>query len=191
MGPPRGRLCRWERWHLSINASRLRDCMWCMGRSGIPRSLFGVGGALEPLFQPSGGPWSPLRGAPRAGSLFSMFSCIFHDKTTGTATVGPCSCHCHCVTPKGGLLLWLSAVLIHLTHPCPPPPTLSASSSALGGVYPALAPHGSRVSAVRLSLTSPKRGTPWAPKALFGLGRQAQSPKPYQQVGAKVFRYLH
>ena len=57
----------------------------------------------------------------------------------------------------------------------------STSTSALGGVYPALAPHGSRVSAVRLSLTSPMRGTPWAPKALFGSGRQAQSPKlPHQ-----------
>ena len=54
----------------------------------------------------------------------------------------------------------------------------STSTTALGGVYPALAPHGSRVSAVRLSLTSPMRGTPWAPKALFGSGRQAQSPKP-------------
>ena len=34
------------------------------------------------------------------------------------------------------------------------------------------------VSEVRLSRTSPMRGTPWAPKALFGSGRQAQSPKP-------------
>ena len=31
---------------------------------------------------------------------------------------------------------------------------------------------------MRLSLTSPKRGTPWVPKTLFGSGRQAQSPKP-------------
>ena len=31
---------------------------------------------------------------------------------------------------------------------------------------------------MRLSLTSPTRGTPWAPKALFGSGRQAQSPRP-------------
>ena len=61
--------------------------------------------------------------------------------------------------------------------PCPMPHA-STSTSALGGVYPALAPHGSRVSAVRLSLTSPMRGNPWAPKALFGPGRQAQSPKP-------------
>ena len=70
-----------------------------------------------------------------------------------------------------------------LPPPCPlgtAPPHASTSTSALGGVYPALAPHGSRVSAVRLSLTSPKRGTPWAPKALFGSGRQAQSPKPRQ-----------
>ena len=35
---------------------------------------------------------------------------------------------------------------------------------------------------VRLSLTSPKRGTPWTPKALFGSGRQAQSPKPLPYV---------
>ena len=61
--------------------------------------------------------------------------------------------------------------------PCPMPHA-STSTSALGGVYPALAPHGSRVSAVRLSLTSSMRGNPWAPKALFGPGRQAQSPKP-------------
>ena len=31
---------------------------------------------------------------------------------------------------------------------------------------------------MRLCLASPKRGIPWAPKALFGSGRQAQSPKP-------------
>ena len=31
---------------------------------------------------------------------------------------------------------------------------------------------------MRLCLASPKRGIPWAPKALFGPGRQAQSPKP-------------
>ena len=31
---------------------------------------------------------------------------------------------------------------------------------------------------MHLSLTSPKRGTPWIPKTLFGSGRQAQSPKP-------------
>ena len=73
-----------------------------------------------------------------------------------------------------------------LALPLPPTPApmphASTSTSALGGVYPALAPHGSRVSAVRLSLTSPKRGTPWAPKALFGSGRQAQSPKPLPRL---------
>ena len=34
------------------------------------------------------------------------------------------------------------------------------------------------VNEVRLRLASPMRGKPWAHKALFGLGRQAQSPKP-------------
>ena len=34
------------------------------------------------------------------------------------------------------------------------------------------------VSEVRLRLTSPTRGKPWAHKALFGPGTQAQSPKP-------------
>ena len=31
---------------------------------------------------------------------------------------------------------------------------------------------------MRQSQTSPMRGTPWAPKALFGSGRQAPSQKP-------------
>ena len=78
---------------------------------------FILGGGLEPLFQP----------LPRGGGLqgpalfFPCFSCIFHDKTTGTVTVCPCPRHCPCVTPRGGrgLLLCFSAVLI---HPCPPAP---------------------------------------------------------------------
>ena len=66
---------------------------------------------------------------------------------------------------------------------CHAPLSLATTSTfALGGVYPALAPHGSRVSAVRLSLTSPMRGTPWA---LFGSGRQAQSPKPRPPGGSE------
>ena len=71
----------------------------------------------------------------------------------------------------------------------PPPPSACAPSTyppactgtrttALGGVCPAPRPHGMGVSEARLSRTSPMRGTPWAPKALFGSGRQAQSPKP-------------
>ena len=32
-----------------------------------------------------------LKGNPTAGSRFSSFSCIFHDKTTGTVTVGHCN----------------------------------------------------------------------------------------------------
>ena len=62
---------------------------------------------------------------------------------------------------------------------CPASVSLpSTSTTALEGVCPALRPRGPGVCEVHQSLTPPMRGTPWAPKALFGLGRQAQSPKP-------------
>ena len=97
---------------------------------GLPNSLFGG----------LGGPRSPCSGGGLRGPavLFPCFSCVSHDKTTGTATV--CPCHCHGVTPKGrGVLLRLSAVLI---HPCPPPPQPpdhqqvgAQKKSDIGGVF--------------------------------------------------------
>ena len=75
---------------------------------------------------------------------------------------------------------------MHVLLPClvvpPPLPCTCTHTTALGGVCPAPRPRGMGVSDVRLSLTSPVRGTPWAPKALFGSERQAQSPKPLRSM---------
>ena len=56
--------------------------------------------------------------------------------------------------------------------------SIRTSMTALGGVCPAPQPRGGRMCEVRLRLTSPVRGRPWALEALFGPGRLAQSPKP-------------
>ena len=44
------------------------------------------------------------------------------------------------------------------------------------------------VSESRLSLASPMRGKPWAHKALFRQGRQAQSPSPFSRLNPRILR---
>jgi hypothetical protein len=70
----------------------------------------------------------------------------------------------------------------HLTNTGPlpvirlavPPPTYTITRTT--ALCPAPGPRGMGVSEVRHSLNSPVGGTPWAPKALFGSGRQAPPP---------------
>ena len=66
--------------------------------------IWGGWGALGAPFPPPPPP-TPREGGSKGWlSFFECFSCMFHDKTVGTATVCPCPCpcRCHCVTPRGG-----------------------------------------------------------------------------------------
>ena len=86
----------------------------------LPKRLFGGGmGPLALLFQPNP-PGPPLEGGSKG--WLPCFSCIFYDKplalSQSVLVTVPVTVPLQCE----GLLLWLSAVLI---HPCPPPHPIS------------------------------------------------------------------
>ena len=82
--------------------------------------LFGGGGGLGAPFR---NPPPPTEGGLQGPALFfPCFSCMIHDKTTGTVSHS-CQCHCHCtvtVSLQGGRGLLQSSFAV-LIHPCPPP----------------------------------------------------------------------
>ena len=95
MGRRGKRIYEMPRNSTSHNELALARASKCPLHQGCRKMYLGGWGALGAPFST---PPPPGGGLQRPALFFPCFSCIFNDKTAGTATV----CHCHCVPPRGG-----------------------------------------------------------------------------------------